>query len=29
MVVNFVNKNNNKTIIKEKNPTNNKIKKII
>ena len=27
IVVNFVNKNHNKTIIKEKNPTDNKIKK--
>jgi large-conductance mechanosensitive channel len=27
IVVNFINKNDNKTIIKEKNPTNNKIKK--
>ena len=27
IVVNFVNKNQNKTIIKEKNPTDNKIKK--
>ena len=27
IVVNFINKNHNKTIIKEKNPTDNKIKK--
>ena len=28
IVVNFVNKNHNKTIIKEKSPTDNKIKKL-